>query len=202
MKEIASAMDKVLIKQRRDMKLAYKDTLKPFDAVTTDKSRVTVGKLATDAMQKELVTTDAREQGKEMTKTYMDSLVEACKSGKVALDGDFYLVVLTKKEKLLQNVIRNYFLYRRTCPTPDYDQAVYKYNKADDAIDFLWVIPARDITIEIKANALDLAPELHELRSFVLDFADGTLDKKAKMLNGEDKLEGKVILEEIHEQPI
>ena len=184
------------------MKLAYKDTLKPFDAVTTDKSRVTVGKLATDAMQKELVTTDAREQGKEMTKTYMDSLVEACKSGKVALDGDFYLVVLTKKEKLLQNVIRNYFLYRRTCPTPDYDQAVYKYNKADDAIDFLWVIPARDITIEIKANALDLAPELHELRSFVLDFADGTLDKKAKMLNGEDKLEGKVILEEIHEQPI
>ena len=33
-----------------------------------------------------------------------------------SIEGDFYVVVLVKKERLLQNIIRNYFLYRKSCP--------------------------------------------------------------------------------------
>lgn len=165
------------------------------------KKRDTVGKLAVEAQQKDPVSTDARELGGEMTKPYMKELFETLEKGKQAIPGDdFFLVVLTKREHLLKNVVRNYFFYRHTCPTPDYDQAVYHYKKGDDSVDFLWVIPSREGAHGLVENALMVDPELKELLGFVLDFKDGTLFKKAQTLNGEDKLEGRVVLEELNEK--
>jgi len=55
----------------------------------------------------------------------------------------FYVCVITKKERLMDNVLRNYFLARSTCPTPQYDQTVYKYHRDSGAIQFLWVLPSK-----------------------------------------------------------
>ncbi len=164
------------------------------------KGRQTAGKIATDLMQKELETACPVEQGTEMTKSYVKELERTLKEGISTWSSDFFIVVLTKKERLLQNIIRNYFFYRRTCPTPDYDQAVYHYKREGNRVRFLWVIPARDMCFKLKANAATLADEYKELLGYILDFADGTLYKKACILNNEDILEGSVVLrEEINE---
>jgi hypothetical protein len=99
--------------------------------------------------------------------------------------GDFYLVVETKKEPKMQNVLRNYFFHRSSCPTPTYDNTVYKYHKADDRIEFLWVLPSKQVCKMIKDYAVELSADQRELVKFVLDDADGTLLKRCKQLNGE-----------------
>lgn len=156
----------------------------------------TVGKIASDLMQKELETTCPVEQAHEMTKPYMDELFITVEAGKKDNYGDFFVVVLTKRERLLKNVIRNYFFYRQSCPTPEHDQAVYQYSRKDDAIDFLWVIPSKSACDVMKENALDIPEDQRDLFQFVLDFSDGSLAKKAKKLNNEDVLDGSAILKE------
>ena len=85
----------------------------------------------------------------------------------------------------MNNVIRNYFLTRFSCPTPEWDQAVYKYDTKSDSLDFLWVVPAKDICKNLKDNALNIDPSEKELLNFVLSFEDGTLLQLSKKLNNE-----------------
>jgi hypothetical protein len=150
-------------------------------------TKPTVGKLATDLQKHEVQNHHtADEQMSEQLSDYDKNIFECVERSKKDYAGDFFIVVLTKKEKLLSNVIRNYFYPRSTCPTPDYDQTVYFYNRKDDAIDFVWVIPSRETCHQLKDNALLVAPEERQLLNFVLEFADGTLYKLAKKLNGEN----------------
>ena len=94
----------------------------------------------------------------------------------------------TKCEPLLPNTYRNYFIDRQTCPTPNYDQAVYRYNRKKEQIEYIWSIPDRETCHHLRINAMHVVPRERELLSFVLKFADGTLFKLCKKLNGE-KLE-------------
>lgn len=116
---------------------------------------------------------------------YYDNLIQCVKDHKDKILSDFYVVVLTKKERIITNVIRNYFFARITCPTPDYDQAVYKYSHKNEEISFVWVIPDRETCQLLRANATQLPPEEQQLMGFVNDFASGKLFKLAKSLNGE-----------------
>ncbi len=158
--------------------------------------RKTVGEISLDLMSKQPETTCVDELSNEMTKPYMDELFQSVEAGKKQRGGDFFAVVLTKRERLMLNVIRNYFFHRHSCPTPTYDQAVYRYNRKDDSIDFLWVIPSRAACNVMKENALDIPENQRNLFQFVLDFSDGSLAKKAKNLNNENVLDGSVILKE------
>ncbi len=99
--------------------------------------------------------------------------------------GDFYVVVSTKKERLLPNVLRNYFFTRFSCPSPEYDQTVYRYHRADDALEFLWVVPSKDACQHFYNNPLQTSEDERELLEYVLSFLDGTLLNRAKKLNGE-----------------
>lgn len=150
-----------------------------------------VGKIAYDLMNKSLITTDKPhtvvDQMQEQLSEYERNVVECVLQSRKTIQNNFYVIVLTKKERLMQNVLRNYFFARRSCPTPDYDQAVYLYDASTEDIRFLWVIPSRDTCIMLKQNALIVAPEERGLLKFVLEFDDGTLMKMSKKLNGESK---------------
>lgn len=164
--------------------------------------RETVGKISSELLTQAPETRDPIELQREMQKNYIDNLVlavghaqkkfncttlhegESCDYAQPR-EGDFYIVVISKKEPLMQNVLRNYFLTRDACPTPDYDQAVYKYIKETEQIEFLWVVPSKDTCLLFKQNALQVPASEQHLLKFVLDFADGTLFKLAKKLNGE-----------------
>lgn len=108
--------------------------------------------------------------------------------------GDFYVVVLLKKEKLLENVLRNYFVQTLSCPTPTWDQTVYKYHASDEKLEYLWTVPDRETCLIFQENALEIVPEERWLLKNVLEFHDGTLLRKARELNGEN-LETGIILE-------
>jgi hypothetical protein len=118
--------------------------------------------------------------------TDYDKNIHLCvKDQKKCFDGDFYVVVLTKKERLMQNVLRGYFFGRLSCPTPDYDQTVYKYGRKDDHLEFLWTIPSYDMVNYMKNNTSHVSAEKYGLLKYVLEFADGTLTRLAKKLNSE-----------------
>lgn len=149
--------------------------------------RETVGKLSSELLIKSAQPIDPIEQGRVMTEDYLDNLLECCNTYKKTTTDNFYMVVITKKEPLMPNVLRNYFFARRSCPTPDYDQAVYKYDARDETIEFLWVIPSKWTCLYLREHAKEVVAEEWSLLSYVLKFANGELWNLAKQLNNEQK---------------
>lgn len=145
----------------------------------------TVGKKALELAQKAPETRSPIELEREMHKDYEKNILECIDRGKKELDSDFFVIVITKKEPLLQNVLRHFYFFRISCPTPDYDQTVYKYTKSTDIVEFIWTIPSRDTCFMLKDNKTIVSPLEYGLLDFVLKFDDGTLRKLAKTLNGE-----------------
>lgn len=150
------------------------------------KKKDTVGGVSSKLIQKEPYSRDPIELEREMHKEYENNIFRCIENNKNKFLGDFYLVVITKKEPLMPNVLRNYYFTRHSCPTPDYDQTLYRYNKSHESIELLWVIPSRQACNLLKDHSLEVVPEERELLNFVLDFADGTLMKIAKHLNKEE----------------
>lgn len=146
----------------------------------------TVGRVSSELLQRDTDTDHSvTEQMQEQLSDYERNILDCVDRSKINFAGDFFVVVITKRERLMQNVLRHYFFARESCPTPHHDQTLYKYHKNDDRLEFLWVIPDKNACTDLKDNSLYLDPSLNELLQFVLDFSDGTLDKKAAALNGE-----------------
>lgn len=109
---------------------------------------------------------------------------ESCKS-RSKMEGDFYVVVLLKKEKALEGVFRTYFIASLSCPTPHFDQTVYKYNSHKGTIEFLWVVPDKYLCQEFREFKDECHPEQHALLNYVLSYYSGELYQLSKRLNGE-----------------
>lgn len=154
-----------------------------------DEKRKNVGAHAYELLQKEPETRDPHELQQEMQK-YDDFVkeLEACvEDAKRTYIGNFYVVVLTKREKLMPNAIRTYALARQSCPTPQFDQTVYFYDRSQGDLQYIWTVPDQHACLELYYNAHDVPREQHQLRDFVLEFYDGTLLRRAKEYNGEIK---------------
>lgn len=149
--------------------------------------RKTIGALSQELLAKEQDTDDAVELQREIQgDSYEVELLAAVDRGKKKYFSDFYVVPINQRFRLLPNVIRTYFIDRISCPTPDYDQAVYKYTRKEDKVEFLWVIPDKHTCEYMHTHALEVDAEQRELLNFVLDFYDGTLLQKARKLNREE----------------
>jgi hypothetical protein len=148
--------------------------------------RETVGKISTDLLWgAQELDHSAEEQMREMLELWETNLLECIERGKKEFPHDFYIVVDTKKEPKMQNVLRNVFIPRSTCPTPTYDNSVYKYHRSDENLEFLWVLPSKSTCSMMKDRALEIPEDQKELLQFVLDDADGTLLRRCKTLNKE-----------------
>lgn len=154
-----------------------------MNEIMTDKP--TVGKVASDLMIKQPETLSPIEQMRENLTDYEKNIHECIEVHKKYFPSDFFIVVIHKRERLMQNVLRNYFTARISCPTPDYDQTVYKYSVENDHVDFWWTIPARDICHMLLENRNEVVPEEFALLSFILKFKDGTLFNEAQKYNSE-----------------
>ena len=160
-----------------------------------DIKRDTVGAIASELMVKEPETRDPIEIQREVhKKEFEENILETIRRKKTGkgyalptepYDGPFYVVVVTKRERLMPNVLRNYFFTTNACPTPTWDQTVYRYTPHDEKIEYLWTVPDKETCRLLKDNALIVAQEERQLLSMVLDFTDGTLDRKARLYNGE-----------------
>jgi len=145
----------------------------------------TVGAHALELMQKTPEKISVIDQQQAMTEDYMKNLFEAVDNGYVKFAGNFYVTVITKQEKLMPNVFRNYFASRSTCPTPDYDQTVFRYNREKGQIEYIWTIPTKDACLHLLANRLQVVEEEKELLGYVLAFQSGKLAEVALKFNGE-----------------
>jgi hypothetical protein len=99
---------------------------------------------------------------------------------------DFFVEVSSKQEKLMPNYIRNYFYARRSCPTPFYDQTVWKYDKDINGICYVWSVPDWESAMVYYKNAKIVDKEEYELLKFVIAFYDGSLYRLCRILNGEE----------------
>lgn len=154
-------------------------------------NKKTVGSIAVDLMSKAQPTT-VIDQTRESLTDYEKNVVECVERGKKDFPSqDFYIVVLTKKEKLLENVLRHYFFPRLSCPTPDYDQALYCYKYKVDHLIFMWIIPDQLTCYNIISYGKNTNKGEEDLFRFVHLFRNGELFKIAKDLNKEkeDSLE-------------
>jgi len=149
------------------------------------KNRPTVGKISSDLSLKAPETRNPIDLERAMHGDYVKNVLNCVDSHRNQYLGDFFVVVITKREPLMQNVLRNYFFARASCPTPDYDQAVYHFKRNDDLLNFLWVIPSKDACLHLREHASEVEPSEWQLLDFVLKFADGTLYKESKKLNNE-----------------
>lgn len=146
----------------------------------------TVGEQAAPLLSKEPESRDPIEIQREMQKEYIDNLIMCVETHKKIFPSHFFVTVLTKREKLLPNVFRNYFLANLACPTPNYDQAVFRYNKDYEHIEYIWTIPDRETCYYFLNNKHLIVKEEQQLLKHIIDFADGILYKKAKEFNGEE----------------
>lgn len=149
----------------------------------------TAGQIATDLMAKTPDTQDPIELQRTMTENYERDFYECVARGKTWATKDFYVVVLTKKERLLPNVLRLYFMDAKACPTPEYDQTVYKYHLAKDEPELLWCIPSRDTCLVFLDNKTAIHPSEWSLLENILKFEDKTLYKLSMQLNGDEETE-------------
>lgn len=169
-----------------------------------------MGKIATDLMKTDGSVINPQEIQRAQEKEYLDNLIWCVRHAKKqvpcddikgheecttrdSMDGDFYVVGILKKEKLLENVIRNYWVPTITCPTPTYDQTLYKYDHRKDDIQFMWVIPDRETCLTLFENKDIVVPQERSLLQFIIDFYDGTLLQKAKRFNGESIYAGNLL---------
>lgn len=148
-------------------------------------TKETVGKIARDLMLKEQETRSPIELEREMQSEYMQELLNCVDAHYDVFPGNFFIQVITKNEKLLHNVFRNYFAARRSCPTPDYDQTVFMYNRQKGAIDYIWTIPSQDACHHLLRHANEVVESERPLLNFVLQFENGSLAKRCMELNNE-----------------
>jgi len=115
----------------------------------------------------------------------MPKLVELIEQDKKKTDKDFFVEVCIRMNPLMPGVPEYYMKSRYTCPTPFPDRAAFHYDRKKDDIFFLWHVPSLQECDYYINNMLSLRPDEKEALQNVLDYRDGTLLRRAKLLNGE-----------------
>jgi len=128
-------------------------------------------------------------KGDNSEKSYEEEVWDCIDRGRKdsSIQKDFYIVVLVKKERHLQNIIRQYFFYRQSCPTPEYDQTVYKYHRKNDDLEYLWTVANNVSCIALVSDLQSgaLHPDHERLANMAEAFMNRRLDAYAAKLNGE-----------------
>lgn len=124
-------------------------------------------------------------KGKNEDDSFESHIIRTYERGKKLYQEEFYIVVLLKKERLLKNIVRKYFFHRKSCPTPEYDQIVYRCEPKNDRIEFLWVVPDKHHCEGLPWFEDSIDPDQQELIQFIKQFNAGELDKKCALLNKE-----------------
>jgi hypothetical protein len=151
-----------------------------------EKEKIYIGAMANDLLLKEPDSRDPDEISLEVHKDYLDNVYKCIEASKKRWPNkDFYVVVLTKHEKILILGFRRYFTGRLSCPTPNYDQIVYQYTAKGDEAKLLWCLPNRKACRMYVLNKHMVDPSEYEILNYIMKYKDGRLLKLAKKLNGE-----------------
>lgn len=154
-------------------------------------SKKTLGSIVTDLNNQhtaEMV--PVLRKAAEMKSEYMENLLEAVDRGCNLFKGDFFIEVTSKKEKLLDRVHRDMFTPVAMCPAAFWDQSVFRYNRFEGRIEYLWTLPGRNEAIYLAHHAKEALKQPEAtgeagLVRFLVMLANGTLNKMTRTLNKE-----------------
>lgn len=131
-------------------------------------------------------------------KSYPKDLRNFIDKAKKTRDGDFYIIVGSKVDPLLNMLwVKNGKIIMTDagkCPTPMPGTHVYHYKHRDDTYTLLWALPDEFNIRIIKDNIIDVSDILKDLIAYIYDYEDGTLHRLRDKLNGVDpnkKIENK-----------
>lgn len=122
-------------------------------------------------------------KGNDSNDSYENQVRVAVERGRDLFEGDFFVVVLFKKERLFVNCVRQYFLPRKSCPRPEYDQVVYQYLSEGDDLKFIWVIPDKESCEAVPTHLNDMPSDYKEFVNYIMDFNSGKLDLLSEKIN-------------------
>lgn len=160
----------------------------------------TMGQAAREAAQiGEQLT--AREIQEAAQKEHRDNIIKIIEQDKDKYEGDFFIVVSARREKILSNVIRNQIWTRESCPTPTYDQQLYRYNAKDEELSFVWCVPDKQAAHYLKSMPLhELSYNQRLLLDEAIKFYNGTLYHLMKQFNHEHDGPGCALKDKKHKQ--
>src|ERR1700690_1534046 len=142
----------------------------------------TVGKVAVELAAKADNKHTATDQMRESLTEWEQNVMDAAQKGLKFYSSDFFVVVLTKKEALFENIFRNFFFPRKSCPTPEYDQTVYQYIYDADALKYLWTMPDKESVFMYRDNFKEVPEEEKQLMGYALSFLNGDLNLLCRKL--------------------
>lgn len=143
----------------------------------------TIGQLSSNIDQVSGEAVESLGNEKEAFKDFLPTLWDTVRVSKISYpDKDIFIEVYREIRPALKTAV-NHFRSRTTCPKPQYNQIVFHYKNNHESIDLLWSLPDEGTCRQIKQYALDVDPEYIELRDFIIDFYDGTLEKKVREIN-------------------
>lgn len=122
---------------------------------------------------------------------YLKELEQACHNFilKHKHQGDFFVAVLKKKERvLLGRAYRNYFVGRFSCPTPNYDMDAWHYRAKIRKCELVFSLGDRNSTIDMVRFPTFYAQHQPDLLHSSILFMNGGLMKKVLELNGESAI--------------
>lgn len=143
----------------------------------------TFGKQYTDFIQNPDCSQTLEDSQEKRDKDYIENVLVCIERHKKLFPGDFYPQCMIKAEPLMPGTFVKKHYATIDCPTPTWNQTVYKYHRQEDRLEFLWTVPDPQTCQFLRKEALLTPPEERELVRFVLEFEDGTLDKKCYELN-------------------
>lgn len=103
------------------------------------------------------------------------------------LNRSFYIMMVQTNSRDELKTPENKFFVRRSCPSPGYNQHVYKYHHVSGSLEYLWCIPRKNNYYHIWNNRLKYLynPATKRLATFVISMESGELLKWVKKENGE-----------------
>ena len=111
---------------------------------------------------------------REVDKDYFPQM-EICIQNHKEWREPFYIVVHHKKEKLLENVIRRYFIGMQSMPTPQWDQTLWRYTPKTEELRFIWTLPDENTAMWMASNPHELTEHHGELVNFIMEFLNKKL---------------------------
>lgn len=136
------------------------------------------------AGDKPMTIQDSLDHSNEINKNEDAKLHEKYKEGlKKYPNKDFYIYCLLRSDPMLPTSYAAVWGTRRICPTPSFDQVLFKYMKKIKALYIMWSIPnvkscVRYMNIPIKELR---TAEREQYEKWVIPFYNGELEKLAKI---------------------
>jgi hypothetical protein len=131
---------------------------------------------------------DLLETQKAASRNYRDELFNAVGKGKEAYPQEdiFFIEALTRQDRIMVMAEVTTFIPRITCPTPTFNQSVYRYINSEDILEYGWTIPSKRRCLYYLKNPIGTSEGESMLIKFVHELKDGTLEKLAQTLNKEE----------------